>query len=52
MYCKNTVIDIYYRDMMCLFNKLVNFMTLITQFTSSGPAKNTVEENSPITQAL
>ena len=48
----NIVIDTYFIDMIYLFNMLVNFLTLNTQVTSSGPVKNIVEENSPITQAL
>ena len=52
IYCMNIVIDTYFIDMIYLFNMLVNFLTLNTQVTSSGPVKNIVEENSPITQAL
>ena len=48
----NIVIDTYFIDMIYLFNMLVNFLTLNTQVTSSGPVKNIVEENSPITQGL
>lgn len=44
MYFTNIVIDLYYIDIICLFNILVNFLTLnYTQITSSGPVKKIVE---------
>ena len=46
IYCTNIVIDIYYRGMICLFNMLLNSLTLNTQITLSRPIKNIVEENS------
>ena len=48
----NIVIDIYYIDMIRLFNMLFNFLTLNTQITLRGPVKNIVKENSPIAQTL